>query len=257
MNARAKTLAGQPKLTQVSGPNCWKAAELEGRTDWIHPLSEREITDLESAIDALSGRPFDTITRQEFPLPVRGERLAMVRDGVLNGAEVALLRGLPVAGRDEQAISRMLWGVGLHLGQAQPPDAAGALLHHVRDTGVNVAGRDDVRTFETNEAQPWHNDGGDVFALLCRDVATSGGRSYLASTYAVFNALPKRDPELVRTLQADFHFDTRGQALPGRGPVQTAPVFTWHAGKLSMLHKHTTSISHSVSMRYRASATRK
>lgn len=232
-----ETPTAPAKLTPVSGPSCWKSADLKARTDWIHPLTADEVSDLDRATDAVVGRSLDSIKAEDFPLPVLEKRLTAVREDVLNGTGVALLRGLPVAGRDEDAVSRMLWGIGRHLGHPQPQDAAGALLHHVRDTGVSVAGRDDVRTFETNEAQPWHNDGGDVFALFCRDVAMSGGKSYVASIYAIFNELLARDPELVRTLQENFHFDTRGQALPGRGPVQSVPVFTWHADKLFMLHK--------------------
>jgi hypothetical protein len=94
-----------------------------------------------------------------------------------------------------------------------------------------------VRTYETNEAQPWHNDGGDVFALLCRKASARGGRSFVVSAHSAFNAVLERDPDLAHALLEPFCFDARGQQLPGHPPVQTVPVFTCHAGHLLTLYK--------------------
>ena len=237
MNTTSLSPTPVPLIEPISGPACWTAQSLRARQDWIHPLSDAEVADLNLATDGVADRALLSIEQADFPLPVLSARLGKIRSAVLDGTGLALVRGLPVAGQDEARVERMLWGLGLHLGVPQPQDASSALLHHVRDTGVNVAGRDDVRTFETNEAQPWHNDGGDMFLLLCRDVATSGGKSYLASVHTLFNALLERDPALVRTLQSDFHFDSRGQGLPGRGQTQTVPIFTWHNDRLFILHK--------------------
>ena len=226
-----------PLVNPVSGPTCWTADSLRDSQHWVHELNDAEVDDLNRAADGVAGRELLAITREDFPLPVLAQRLARIRADILHGTGLALMRKLPVAGADEERVAHLLWGLGLYLGIAQKQDAAGALLHHVRDTGVHVAGRDDVRTFQTNEAQPWHNDGGDAFLLLCREVAQTGGKSYLASAHTVFNALLERDPELVRTLQQDFYFDARGQGLLGRGNVQTVPIYSWHEGRLLVLHK--------------------
>ena len=225
------------RLVPVTGPACWTGAELRQRDDWVHTLDSDEISELECALERLTTKQLTTIQSTDFELPRLGPRLARIRTEILNGTGLVLMRGLPVTTHDEQTVAKMLWCIGLHLGIPQPQDASGALLHHVRDTGVNVAGRDDVRTYETKEAQPWHNDGGDVFLLLCKETALNGGRSYVASAYKVFNLLLQRAPDLVRTLQDDFHFDARGQQLAGRGRVQTVPIFNWHRERLYLLHK--------------------
>ena len=163
--------------------------------------------------------------------------MADIRELVLHGRGFALVRNLPVGELCEAGVTRLLWGIGQHIGIPQPQDSAGALLHHVRDTGAQVQGRDNIRTFQTKEAQPWHNDGGDMFLLLCRKVASSGGKSYLVSAHRVFNELLARDPRLVQTLQQDFYFDARGQQLPGQLPVQRAPIYHWHGEHMFVLHK--------------------
>lgn len=224
------------RLRSATGPACWTGAELRQRDDWVYVLDDDERAELDAVLDSLGDQDPVLLRKAAFELPRFGPRLAAIRKQVLNGTGLALVRNLPV-GEDEARASRLIFGLGLHLGEAHPQDASGALLHHVRDTGANVAGRDDVRTYETREAQPWHNDGGDVFALLCRQVSSSGGASYVASAHTVFNRLLEQDPKLVETLQNDFHFDARGQQLTGQSPIQRVPVFTWHNEHLYVLHK--------------------
>ncbi|MEM7405432.1 MAG: TauD/TfdA family dioxygenase [Pseudomonadota bacterium] len=222
---------------RITGPSCWTGPDLKNRDDWHYVLTQTEADELETAARATADRPVLDITADEFPLPSLGPKLAEARTQALYGTGISLLRGVPVIDRDENTAARILWGLGQHIGIPQPQDASGALLHHVRDTGASVAGNSNIRTYETREAQPWHNDGGDLFMLLCRQVSTSGGGSYVASAHTVFNALLERNPELVETLQRDFFFDARGQALPGCGPVQQVPIYTWFRDRLMILHK--------------------
>ena len=224
-------------LNALESPACWKAATLRQEQDWVCELSRAEVDDLLRATEAVATQNVESITRSDFPLGKLKATLARVRRTVVAGKGLVLMRGLPVRELSEEDVGRMLWGIGQHLGIPQPQDAAGALLHHVRDTGASVAGQSNIRTFQTNEAQPWHNDGGDLFLLLCREVARNGGKSYVASTQAVFNALLERDQALARVVQEDFYFDARGQALPGHGPVQVVPIFAHHEDHMFMLHK--------------------
>jgi alpha-ketoglutarate-dependent taurine dioxygenase len=230
--------ASTPLLNSpIVSPACWTGASLRAREDWIYTLSTLERDELQRALEAVASATVSGFDLGQFVLPKLSLRLKQMRHEVLHGTGLVLLRGLPVEDHDEASVAKMLWGLGLYLGVAQPQDAAGSLLHHVRDTGVSVAGRDDVRTYETKEAQPWHNDGGDIFMLLCREVAAAGGESFVASAYTVFNSVLERDPSLARTLQEAFHFDARGQQLAGLGRVQTVPIFTWHLNRLYTLHK--------------------
>jgi hypothetical protein len=229
--------------TPIAGPAVWSPVDLHGRSDWVHELNDAEKRELEQAVarlpdnDHLAEQPLATISRGQFALTALAPRLAAIREQVLHGTGFVLVRGLPLSACDDKAAARMLWGLGLHLGLPQPQDAAGALIHHVRDTGANVAGEDNVRTYETREAQPWHNDGGDVFALMCKASAARGGRSFVASAHTAFNEILRREPKLAAVLQAPFYFDARGQQLPGTERAQRVPIFTWYRQRLYALHK--------------------
>jgi hypothetical protein len=54
-----------------------------------------------------------------------------VQADVEGGRGFALLRNFPCDGNEDD-VARMLWGLGTHLGAADPQDARGSLLHHVR-----------------------------------------------------------------------------------------------------------------------------
>ncbi|HIG17758.1 MAG TPA: hypothetical protein EYQ31_11010 [Candidatus Handelsmanbacteria bacterium] len=114
------------------------------------------------------------------------------------------------------------WGIGQHVGYPEPQDAAGNLLHDVRDTGKDLAS-DNVRAYQTNLPINYHNDGADAFMLLCYRAAHAGGESRLVSAVAVFNEILRRRPDLAAVLQEPFDFDARGQERPGARPFQRVP----------------------------------
>ena len=62
---------------------------------------------------------------------------------------------------------------------------------------TDAAPREDVLT----RTQPFHNDMGcDTLALQVRQSVDSGGDTYLASTWTVFNKLLTDEPDVARTL---------------------------------------------------------
>ena len=93
-----------------------------------------------------------------------------------------MLRGVPVDRYDADQAGRALWCLGQYAGMPFPQDAARNLLHHVRDTGGNLQADPNLRGFQTNNELYFHTDGGDLFMLLCRRQAKSGGRCRLLAT---------------------------------------------------------------------------
>ncbi|MBT5267121.1 MAG: TauD/TfdA family dioxygenase [Rhodospirillaceae bacterium] len=224
-------------LEPVDDLAAWTGPELAARDDWIHRLSAGEIAELDTALAGVAGREAVSVGLSEFPLPTLSARLAQIRNVIDQGLGVTVIKGLPVERYTEQDAAMALWGLGLHVGVPQPQDAAGALLHHVRDTGARVETDPNIRIYQTNGEQSFHNDGGDLVMLLCRRTAKTGGRSRMAGAPALFNLLLSENPEFAKALQAPFHFDARGQSLPGRPATQIVPVFTWHDGRVSTLYK--------------------
>ena len=116
------------------------------------------------------------------------------------GRGFAVIRGLPVQTCSEDQAALLFWGLSVHVGTPEPQDRAGNLLHHVQDTGQDLTA-DDVRKYQTNQEIPFHNDGSDIFMLLCLRGARQGGRSRLVSSTTVFNEIVGRRPDLAEILQ--------------------------------------------------------
>jgi hypothetical protein len=111
------------------------------------------------------------------------------------------------------------------------------LLHHVRDTGRDIGRDDNLRLYQTNKTIPYHNDGSDIFMLLCARPAKQGGRSLLISAVAVFNEIIRRRADLGEVLQQTIYFDARGQQADAMPRYQAVPIFNIYQGRLHVLYK--------------------
>ena len=123
------------------------------------------------------------------------------------------------------------WGLGLHLGRAVSQNAAGDLLGHVRDVGLER--RDPtLRLYATREQLGFHTDGSDIVGLLCLRPAKSGGTSRIASSAAIYNEILRRRPDLAPALYEPFPFDRNGEEGPGEPPYFTLPLCRVADGRL-------------------------
>ena len=155
--------------TPRTDASVWLGADLRGREDWIHRMTARDIAELDTAIAhaQATGRPLFTLAREDFPLDALGERLAAMRQDIEGGRGFQLLRGLPVGRYTPDQARILAWGLSRHIGDPEPQDAKGSLMHDITDTGRKVEGSESTRGFETNDELNFHNDGGDAFLLLC------------------------------------------------------------------------------------------
>ena len=224
--------------TVLDDAAAWRGDRMAGRTDWTLVLDGAMVEELEAAVAAVAERGTElfAITRDDFPLPrMRGHFAAMLA-ALEGGRGFVLLRGLPVARWSEAEVRIALWGLGTHLGRPVGQDRAGSLLHDVRDTGRPFGSDESIRYFQTNHAIRLHTDGGDIFVLACLRGGARGGKTLVVSAVEVFNEIVRRRPDLAAVLQEDFWVDARGQRADG-ARCQVLPVYTWHAGHLSILLK--------------------
>ena len=224
--------------TRLTGDSVWTGAQLRQSGGWLDHLRPADLAEIDHALAHVKahGTPLFEIRSHDFPLSSLGERLVASREVLENGRGFMVLRGLPIAQYGFEDARRILWGIASHLGWPEPQDGKGSLMHSVTDTGKEVEGNDSNRGYETDDELKFHNDGGDVFMLLCLRTAQSGGVSKLVSAGALFNAILDRDPALARILQEPFHFDARSQNPLGIR-VQSVPVFNYCADRLSVLYK--------------------
>ena len=220
-------------LPTAEGPSCWKGPDLAASGSWIVNLSDAERDALLSAMQISAGQDALSLTTETFPAGGAADLLANVRREAASGRGFVLVRS-GLDNLDEDQARRLIWGVGQYLGVPQIQDANRTLLHDVRDTGANLKKQDNVRTYQTNEAQPFHNDGG---ALFCRRRSSGGGQSLIVSAHAVFNEILTRRLDLAQVLTEPFYFDARGQALPGRPWYQALPIFQHYGGHWFVMYK--------------------
>ena len=215
-----------PAAPIQTGPAVWRGAELAGSDEWIWRFDDDEIDEL--LIAARSEEPAD--------LPLLDDRLAALRSRLIDGRGFELLRGLPIETLSAEECARVFVAIGERLGNARSQNAAGDLLGHVRDVGLDVADPT-VRIYQTNRRQTFHTDSTDVVGLMCLETAESGGESLLVSAGAIYNEMLDRDPDLAAALFEPVATDRRGEVPPGADPWFTIPVLSWHAEQLTVLYQ--------------------
>lgn len=230
-----------PLRNPVEGPSAWYGDDLGKVEDWIRPLGEAEIAELEAAAEAVlkndraGKQPLIEIGAAQFPLPRFGPALREMREEVLNGRGFALLRGLPVARYSIEERAAIFWGIGVHMGKARSQNGKGHLLGHVRSLGYDLSDPT-VRVYQTTERQTYHTDSCDIVALLCLNTAKTGGLSSLVSSTTIFNEILARRPDLAPRLFDPMAVDRREEVPEGRRPYFILPVYHYFEGYLSAIY---------------------
>jgi len=220
--------------------SAWRGADLRGSEEWVLRLGDSEIAEIDAALAVAtrSGKPLFDLGRENFPLGALAERLAAIPPVLEGGRGFALLRGIPVDRYTEEETRTVFWGIGQYIGVPEPQDRAGNLMHDVRDTGKSFAASETLRDYQTDAAINFHNDGADVFMLMCRRAASDGGQSLLVSAVEVFNEIARRRPDLAELLQRPcWYMDTRGQRKDG-ARYQVMPIYTYWNGQLTPNYKN-------------------
>jgi hypothetical protein len=223
-------------LQPVDDPAVWSAADLAASDDWIYPLTGAETGELDAAVAHLeaTGKEIMDIGRGDFALPTLGSRLAAVREQVLHGRGLALVRGVPVARYTRRQSAIAFWCIGLHIGVPVSQNARGHVLGHVADLGNSTLKNPSHRGYHTRETLPYHSDSCDVVGLLCLHAAKAGGMSLVTSSLAVHNGMLERRPDCVEALAGMIYRDRRGEIPEGKRPWFRLPVFNTFAGYLSV-----------------------
>lgn len=220
-------------------PSAWIGEEIDKtREKWLVILDPEQVQDLEQAArHYLSlGRDIGEITARDFPLGDFSKHLETLKEKLLHGIGVEVLRGLPVDRYTQEMAATIFCGIGAHLGSARSQNAAGHILGHVRDTGANP-GDSNTRIYQTNARQTFHTDSADVVGLLCLREAKEGGDSLLVSAETIYNRMRAERPDLLERLFDPIATDRRGEIPDGARPYMEIPVLNWHAGHLTVFYQ--------------------
>lgn len=183
----------------IGGAATWRGSDLSASTHWIHPLSTAAIAEIDTALASLHGRPWDTLTAADFPLPGLGPELQDIARELEDGCGVMKVTGLPVERYSEAELRAVFFAIGAHLGIPVQQNGGRGLMRDIRDDSRNGGKRVD-----SAEGLGWHNDRADVVGLLCVRRAHNGGVSRIVSATAIHDVMLARRPDLVEILFGDF-----------------------------------------------------
>jgi Taurine catabolism dioxygenase TauD, TfdA family len=218
----------------IASPADWRASDLAANTDWIAHFSPDECAEIDAALRVAQARgaTLETLTRDDFPLPRVGTRIAELREHIENGRGIRVLRGLPTAPYTKDELRLIYWGLGRHIGTAVSQSKDGDLLGDVRNFGADVFGAEG-RGYKSKQQLSFHTDSCDVVALMVLRIAMSGGISMVASSVAVHNEMVRRRPDLAAALYEPVAWSWQGQEPAGDPGWYLQPIFNFFAGKFS------------------------
>lgn len=220
-------------FSPVRTPWVWTSAELASRTDWIVPLTAKALSEIETALIAVKrqGLPIERISARDFALPATAEIFAGVRDRLGDGIGLCLVRGLPIERYDQEDLTRILWGIGTHIGTGVSQSYRGDLIGEVMDMTHSGDAR---RAYRSPRPLDLHIDLVDVVGLLCVRSAKEGGASLVASSMAIHNTILAEHPELLPALYRGYHYRHSEAESTGEAPTSPhrIPVFGTTADRL-------------------------
>jgi hypothetical protein len=234
----------------ILGPEAWHGAEMAGSTRWVRSLRVSDIAEIEAALAQAEagGLAWHEITAERFPLPRLRGALAEIAEELEEGSGMVKLSGLPVARFGPEALRRIWFGIGSHLGRPVFQNRRGELMREIRDEGAGAGQRygevkgaaPDGKAFLSSYARTlsngplrFHTDRTDVVGLLCVRQAESGGVSRLCSSVAIHNEILKRAPELLEVLFEDFPRSRFGEEARGPEVTYALPIFGLRDGKFT------------------------
>ncbi len=223
----------------LAGPAAWLGKDMLHHPErWLKILSTEEVNDLEQAAKHYLnlGKDIGEIHSQDFPLVHFNKHLDQLRDKLINGNGIEVLRGLPIANYSQEFAATIFCGIGAHLGSARSQNSQGHILGHVRDIGAD-AKDPNTRIYQTSERQTFHTDSADVVGLLCIREAQEGGKSLLVSAVSIFNKMREMRPDLVELLFDPIATDRRGEIPEGEKPYMEIPPLSWHEGHLTVFYQ--------------------
>ncbi len=221
--------------TQITRPSAWVGIDMAGdHSKWLYHLTSADVQDLEDAAKHFLGlsRDIGEISSEDFPLGHFSGHLRQLKEKLLHGVGVEVIRGLPIGSYSQEFVATIFCGVGAHLGSARSQNAQGHILGHVRDTG-GIASDVNTRFYQTSERQTFHTDSADVVGLLCIREAMEGGKSLLVSVETIYNRMRHERPDLLPLLFETVATDRRGEVPEGAKPFFEIPVLSWQAGLLT------------------------
>jgi hypothetical protein len=228
----------------VSDRSAWQPADMEADRSWAFSLNDAQVTDLENALKGVASKPFEEITRDDFPLPTMTDLLSDMGDEIRDGRGFTTLSGIPTH-YDYPDLERIYWGMSTHLGIAVTQNAETGLIHYITDG--ELAPKDGARILGKPRPSKLHVDLSDVVGLFCVKQAPDNPLSIVASSMTVYNEILAQHPEYLDRLEEGYYWNRKGPhdtekphsefKVPAWSAAEDVVSCRFHSGWISGGHK--------------------
>jgi alpha-ketoglutarate-dependent taurine dioxygenase len=199
--------------------------------DWLVPLAEAGVAELEEVVGALRRDPFPVILLSpgEFQLSECARVMAAAAQHLREGIGLAVIDRVPVERFSLEENQAVAWLLGSLLGRLVAQKWDGTMIYDVRDTGKSLAYG--VRRSVTNLELLFHTDAPwlplppELVGLLCVNPAREGGVSRVLSLVTAHRELKRHHPDLLPRLFREFPWDRQAEHAEHDDKVAWQPVF--------------------------------
>lgn len=154
------------------------------------------------------------INESTFPLPTLRPILRALSKEIHTGRGFFVLRGLRIDDHSREDNIIIYAGVSSHIGNIRGrqqddrlANGTSPVVSHIKDLTSKIERGKLGAPSNTDDKQVFHTDVGDIISLLCLNRAAEGGKSYLSSSWNVYNILAKERPDLIHTLSEEWPVD--------------------------------------------------
>ncbi len=210
-------------------PNAWTPEE--GIARFTRQLSGIELDDLAALVKATQPVEAAKVERHQFSTPAIDRLMDEVRDAIMDGAGVVLLKGVTPDRFSDDAMYRLYWGLGTHLGRGLPQSRQMEMIGLVQEEDSNP----NARGYRSNNALGMHTDAFEIVGLMCVRRAEQGGESSLASALTMHNKILAERPDLLPALYEGYYFVLQELQFTDRPTTEDkVPVFSNKDGVVSV-----------------------
>ncbi|KAI1214382.1 Clavaminate synthase-like protein [Annulohypoxylon truncatum] len=200
----------------LDSPLAWTRQDIEkDMHQCILKLSEADITSLEKAAKAFEDQaiPLSDISTENFVLPQElKERLRKVSNQCYYGRGFTVVQGLEPDKYSPEWNVILYAGIAAHVAPQHGllDKSRRKVLCHVVNAASKASPTEAAQKSPgfTNGPLAFHTDNCEILALYALDVATTGGQTFVSSSYQLFNELAQSRPEVLQTLSDYWVLDT-------------------------------------------------
>ena len=213
----------------IDHPNAWTPEDGIGR--FVRQLSPQELVDITSLLTLTRMVEAAKVERSQFSTPAIDRLMDELREVIMNGAGVVLLKGVTPDRFSDDDMYRLYWGLGTHLGRGLPQSRQMEMIGLVQEEDSNP----NARGYRSSNALGMHTDAFEIVGLMCVRRAERGGESSLASALTMHNKILAERPELLPALYEGYYFVLQELQFTDRPTTEVkVPIFSNKDGVVSV-----------------------